>query len=65
MSPPEEAIGVKALQVPSGVGVSPVRTLIAIPVPEGIAEFQLSAPQSAIWPAPASKTLESKVPEPG
>ena len=65
MSPPLLAIGVKALQVPSGVGVSPVRTLIAIPVPAGVAEFQLSAPQSAVWPTPASKTRESKVPEPG
>ena len=65
MSPPEVAIGVKALQVPSGIGVSPVRTLIAIPVPNGVAEFQVSAPQLTLWPAPASKTRESKVPEAG
>ena len=65
MSSPELAIGVKALQVRSGVGVLPVRTLIAIPVPDGVAEFQLSAPQSTLWPGPASKTRESKVPEAG
>ena len=40
MSPPDEAIGVNALHVPSGVGVLPVRTLIAIPVPDGVPEFQ-------------------------
>ncbi len=48
MSPPLDPIEVKLLQVPSGVGVLPVRTLIAIPVPDGVAEFQLSAPQSAV-----------------
>ena len=47
MSPPLEAIGLKELQVPSGVGVLPVRTLSATRVPDGAAEFQVSAPQSA------------------
>ena len=35
MSPPLAATGVKALQLPSGVGVLPVRTLSATPVPRG------------------------------
>ena len=64
MSPPLEAIGLNALQVPSGVGVLPVRALSATPVPSGIEAFQLRAPQSALWPAPASKTRDSKVPGP-
>ena len=63
MSPPLLLIGVKALQVPSGVGVSPVRTLICTLVFGGAFAFQLSAPQSAAWPA--SKTRERKVPEAG
>ena len=57
------ATGAKALQVPSGVGVLPVRTLSATPVPVGVVAIQLSAPQSALWPA--SKTRETKVPEGG
>ena len=63
MSPPLVAIGVKALQVPSGLAVLPVRTLSATPVPAGVAAFQLSEPQSAPWPA--SKTRESKLPDAG
>ena len=46
-------------------GVSPVRTLIATPVPRGVAASQVSAPQLALWPGPASKTRDSKVPEAG
>ncbi len=63
MSPPRGGIGVNALQLPSGVGVSPVRTLICRLVPGGALAFQLSAPQSAAWPA--SKTREMKVPAAG
>ena len=63
MAPPEVAMGVKLLQVPSGVGVLPVRTLSATSVPAGVSSVQLSAPQSAAWPA--SRMRESKVPVAG
>ena len=65
MSPPLDPIGAKSLQLPSGVGVFPVRTLIARSVPDGVAELQVSAPQLTLWPAPASKTRESNVLEAG
>ena len=42
MSPPLAAIGVKPLQLPSGVGVLPVRTLSATPVPPGVSAVQTS-----------------------
>ena len=53
----------KALQLPSGVGVLPVRTLSATPVPAGVSAVHERASQSTDWPA--SRTRESKVPEPG
>ena len=59
MSSPEAAIGLKALQLPSGVAVSPVRTLRPTEVPAGVSASQVSAPH---WTgSPASKTREVKV----
>ena len=58
-SSPEAVTGVKAVQVPSGVGVLPVRTWISMSVPGGVSSLQLRAPQSA-W-LPASKTREVNV----
>ena len=55
--------GAKLVQLPSGVGVSPVRTLSAMPVPAGDAAVQLSPFQLTVWVP--SKTREVKVPEPG
>ena len=63
MSSPLAAIGLNELQLASGVGVLPVRTLSATPVPGGVAEVHARAPQSA--PSPASRTRESKLPDPG
>src|ERR671932_343911 len=51
----------KAVHVPSGVGVSPVRTLSARLVPGGVMLVQEAICQVTCWPA--SKTLESKVHE--
>ena len=45
MLAPLVAIGVNELQVPSGVGVSPVRTLIAMLVFAGRVSSQVMAPQ--------------------
>ena len=42
-----------------------MRTLIAMSVPDGVAELQVSAPQLTLSPAPASKTRESNVLEAG
>ena len=63
MSSPLAAIGAKELQVPSGFGVFPVRTLSATFVSAVVSAFQPSAPQ--LTPSPASKTREWNVPEPG
>ena len=63
MSPPLALIGVNELQLPSGVGVLPVRTLRTTEVPEGVLAIQDSGPQSALWPA--SRTREVKLPAPG
>ena len=60
---PEEPTGLKPLQLPSGVGVLPVRTLSATPVPAGVSAVHERASQLTDWPA--SRTRESKCPRPG
>jgi hypothetical protein len=56
---PELESEVKAVQVPSGTGVFPNRTLIPIPVPAGVVLVHDAVPQLAI--APASKIRDVKV----
>ena len=63
IDPPEEPTGLKPLQLPSGVGVLPVRTLSATPVPAGVSAVHERASQLTDWPA--SRTRESNVPEVG
>ncbi len=55
------ATGKKLLQVPSGVGVLPSRTLRVVPVPAGSVCVQPSEPHATFWPA--SKMRESKLPD--
>ena len=62
MSPPLLISG-EGAPAPSGVDVSPVRTLSCKLVPGGALAFHVSAPQSAAWPA--SKTRDSKLPVAG
>src|SRR5262245_10575827 len=59
---PLEAIGAKAVHVVSGVGVLPVRMLIATLVPAGVAAFHWMLCQST--GLPASKTRDMNVPLP-
>ena len=63
IEPPEVAIGAKLLQLPSGVGVLPVRTLSWMSVPAGVFSIQLSWFQLTAWPA--SKMRDSKAPDAG
>src|SRR5437867_12146630 len=58
---PELTSGVKAVQVPSGVGVLPVRTLSAKPVPAGSPAVHAASTQET--DPPASSTWDTKVPE--
>ena len=55
------ATGKKLLQVPSGFGVLPRRTLSVIPVPAGRVCVQSSVPHATF--SPASKMRESKLPD--
>ena len=57
-------IGVKALQLPSGVGVSPVRTLIATLV-FGVERSRASSSRPSRPPGPRRRRARVKVPEAG
>ena len=64
MSPPlEVAIGAKALQLPSGVGVSPVRTLSCDAGPGRRVGVPAERAPVGTLAGAASKTRESKAPE--
>ena len=61
MAAPELPSGMKLLQLASGVGVSPSRTLTAKLVPAGIAADHVASNQ--VTGAPASRTRDRNVPE--
>src|SRR5215831_3677067 len=60
MLAPDEATLAYAVQVPSGVGVSPRRTSSATLVPAGVVALHDSVPHDTV--APASNTRETNVP---
>src|SRR5437868_14443544 len=61
MAAPELARGIKLLQLASGVGVSPTRTLSARLVPDGTSADHAASNQPT--GAPASRTRDKKLPE--
>src|SRR3954467_1046263 len=57
---PEYGTELNAVQVPSGTGVLPRRTLTVTAVPDGRSAVQVAAPSVAV--VPASKTRDTNVP---